>query len=116
LIAKNDSSLIHGLNTDGLTDRVAVQATYIPSMSRLVIENCKERREEQKMEILAAVFRYLARTLSTGEEIGMSLGVTIIKRDVRQRLQPILSLEDFYNNPGMLDRIDVQASNVVQRA
>ncbi|KAF3287355.1 hypothetical protein TWF970_007081 [Orbilia oligospora] len=92
--------LVQGLNSDGSLERPAAQATYIPAA-------------------LAAVFRYLARTLHVDvEQVQKKLppGVTVIERDIRRTIMDIVHSDGFPGNPDILDNVDLPNDEVANMA
>ncbi|KAK6502665.1 hypothetical protein TWF506_003243 [Arthrobotrys conoides] len=111
--------LIIGLNSDGSLKQPAVQATYIPAVCSAAINSTKVATKSEKEKALAAVFRYLARTLDIDvEEVQKRLppGVLVIERDIRRTIMDIVNSKHFREDPGILDCIDVPKDDVAKMA
>lgn len=111
--------LIQGLNVDGSEEQPAVQATYIPAMCGIAIRNNKTNSKAEKQKALAALFRYLARTLVVDmEQVEKRFprGVTVIERDLRRSILDLLNSDRFRDDPDSLDHADVPEGEVANGA
>jgi hypothetical protein len=106
--------LVEGLNVDGSVGRPAVQATYSPAVCSAAIKASKDRGSDGQKKALAAVFRYLARvhTLTEADLEGLPRGVTVIERDIREKVMGVVTSESFQENPDVLDELDVPENEI----
>ncbi|KIW13017.1 hypothetical protein PV08_08204 [Exophiala spinifera] len=109
--------LISGLNVDGTIESPAVQATYIPAMLTRAASRTLNGTEEEKIKVIGAMLRYLARCLKVDKSSlsQMPKGVTVIERDVR-KIIPVLDSEEFKKNPDILDREEIPSAQVANIA
>ncbi|EGX48785.1 hypothetical protein AOL_s00079g424 [Orbilia oligospora ATCC 24927] len=111
--------LVQGLNSDGSLERPAAQATYIPAVCSATIGATKNCTKSEQKKALAAVFRYLARTLHVDvEQVQKKLppGVTVIERDIRRTIMDIVHSDGFPGNPDILDNVDLPNDEVANMA
>ena len=96
--------LIAGLNRCGRLGDPAVQPTYLPAMFTRALANSGSLSKEQKINILAAILKYLAQILQVSEKEREKLpkDVTVIERDVRS-LEKVVASSDFRRNPEILN-------------
>ena len=115
--AKTREQLIHGLNVNGSVEQPAVQPTYIPAMFTKALGNTANGSQEEKINVIAAMLRYLGRCLvvESSSLENLPRGVTVIERDVR-KIIPILDSEDFKNNPDILDKESIPEDQVANMA
>lgn len=116
--ADNRNLLVQGLNVDGSLQRLAVLPTYIPAVCSVVIRNHDAYSNVEKQEALAAVFRYLARTLLVTDEQIQRLpqGVTVIERDLRETILHLVESRRFWENPNILDDVGVPDDGIAKMA
>ncbi|KIX04922.1 uncharacterized protein Z518_05793 [Rhinocladiella mackenziei CBS 650.93] len=109
--------LIYGLNVEGSIHEPAVQPTYTPAMLTKATGNTVRGSQEEKINAIAAMLRYLARCLVVEPASLQKLkkGVTVIERDVR-KIIPVLDSEEFKKNPDILDREDIPEDQVANLA
>jgi hypothetical protein len=109
--------LVYGLNVDGSIEEPAVQATYTPAMLRKAAGNTVSDSQEEKINAIAAMLRYLARCmvveLSSLEKLRK--GVTVIERDIRKIIS-VLDSKEFKLNPDVLDQEDIPEDQVANLA
>ncbi|KAF7114148.1 hypothetical protein CNMCM5793_007726 [Aspergillus hiratsukae] len=101
--------LVEGLNVEGSAYRPAVQVTYSPSVCSAAIKASKGGGTDGQKKALAAVFRYLARvlTITPADVEGLSGAVTVVERDIREKVMGVITSESFQKNPDVLDEVDV---------
>ncbi|KAK5100021.1 hypothetical protein LTS08_005736 [Lithohypha guttulata] len=112
--------LVQGLNVDGSLEQPAVQPTYLPAMCAIAIGNTAHGTTQEKMKALSAVLIYLARVLVV-EKTSSSFrrlpkGVTVIERDLRKAVKPILESDAFKHNPDILDEAPVPSDEIAKMA
>jgi hypothetical protein len=109
--------LVHGLNVDGSVEEPAVQPTYIPAMLTKALGNTASDSQEEKINAVAAMLRYLARCIIVEPSSIENLprGVTVIERDVR-KITPVLDSEEFKRDPAVLDQEGIPEDQVANMA
>jgi hypothetical protein len=112
--------LVEGLNADGSLEQPAVQPTYLPAMCALAIGNTANGTTQEKMKALTALLIYLARVLVM-EKTSPSFkrlprGVTVVERDLRKAIKPVLESAAFRHNPDVLCEVSVPSDEVANMA
>lgn len=109
LLDEERELLVQGLNRDGSAQHPAIQATYIPAMYQIAIQNTSTGSDLEKYRALSAVLRYLAKLLRVDDvEAGRLFPkVMVIERDVRAKLWEPLISDRFRQAPNIVDRVEL---------
>ncbi|ODM22960.1 hypothetical protein SI65_00549 [Aspergillus cristatus] len=103
LSTTENSSLVNGLNVDGLEDGIAILPYYAPGLIAEVLRGAQRREEPAIIEALSAFMRFMARVVEYKSETGES---RVIERDL-SFVQDIIKSNGFKNDPYVLDKVQL---------